>query len=162
VLWRVAACAYLAALAWVVLTPATVAGQATGVVNVLAHALAALGVPEHLGYPVLEFVANIVLFMPFGAAAVLAVPLRVPSAAVAASVIGSGALSSVVIECAQLLVPGRVSTISDVIANTLGTALGLALSWWLRAPRRRASVAPASALRDQPAAHRPDTRPPSA
>lgn len=161
-LWRVAALCYLAALAWLVLMPAKVAGQATGVVQVLARALAALGVPEHLGYPVLEFLANVALFVPFGAVAVLALPLRAPSTASTAMVIGAGALSSVAIECAQLWIPGRVSTISDVIANTLGTALGVAVTWWLRAPRRRGSAAPASAPPGQPGAHRPGTRPPSA
>ena len=161
-LWRAATVAYLAALAWLVLTPAQLAGQATGIVNVFAHALEALGVPAHIGYPVLEFLANVVLFMPFGAAAVLALPLRAPGAASTALVIGTGALASVAIECAQLFVPGRVSTISDVLANTLGTALGLAFTWWLRAPRHRGSAAPASASPDRPGARRPGTRPPSA
>lgn len=150
-LWRVLAVAYLGALGWVVLTPASVAGQATGFVDVLAHALSAVGVPFHIGYPVLEFTANIVLFVPFGALAVYAVPLRRPAAASTLMIIAAGCLASTAIELTQRFVPGRVSAVSDVIANTLGTAAGVAVAWWVCSLiRRRGSAGRASAPHGRP------------
>ena len=167
VTWRLLTLAYLGALAWLVLTPAAVAGQATGVVTLFARALHSLGIPFAVGYPVLEFTANIVLFLPFGAAAVFTVPLRAPAAASTLIVIGTGCLASTAIELTQLAVPGRVTTISDVIANTLGTAIGLALAWWVRGliRRRRARRGYAdlgSAQHAPPATRRRGSAPPSA
>lgn len=165
--WRTLALVYLAGLAWITLTPAAVAGQATGIVTVLARALADIGIPFAIGYPVLEFTANIVLFMPFGAAAVFALPLRARAAASTLFVIGAGCLTSTAIELTQLAVPGRVSTVSDVVANTLGTAFGVLLAWGLRALIRRvrmprASVALESAPPAPPADRQRDSAPPSA
>lgn len=88
-----------------------------------------------------DVLANIVLFLPFGAMlAVLHVGRRRAWL--------SGALFSAVIECTQLMIPGRDSSIGDVLANTVGTALGFALARWLLdqlAPRERKPV-PSSLL----------------
>ena len=164
VTWRLLTLAYLGALAWLVLTPAAVAGQATGVVTLFARALHSLGIPFAVGYPVLEFTANIALFVPFGALAVVALPVRTPSRASMFAVIGAGGLSSIAIELIQLIVPGRVSALSDVIANTLGTAVGFALMWWMLrlSRRRRRAGASASDLRAAPATPRSGSQPPSA
>jgi VanZ like protein len=71
-----------------------------------------------------DVMANIVLFLPFGAMlAVLQVQRRRAWL--------TGALFSSFIECAQLFVPGRDSSIGDVLANTAGTAAGFALAGWL-------------------------------
>jgi len=49
------------------------------------------------------------------------------------AITGTGAVMSVVIELVQLGIPSRVASVSDVIANTAGTALGcLAVLWWSR------------------------------
>lgn len=163
-LWRILATLYLLALAWIVLTPAAVAGQATGIVTVFARALQGIGVPFDIGYPLLEFTANIALFVPFGALAVVALPLRMPGRVSMVVVTATGSLTSIAIELIQLLVPGRVSALSDVIANTLGTAVGFALMWWmLRLSRRRRRVgASASDLHEDPATQRSGSQPPSA
>ena len=164
-LWRIIAAVYLIALAWIVLTPSEVAGQATGIVTVFTRALQTLGVPFGIGYPLLEFTANIVLFVPFGALALVALPLRAPSRVSALAIIATGCLASIAIELAQLLVPGRVSALSDVIANTLGTAAGYGLMWWmlrLSRRRRRGVDAFASGQRADPTDLRSGTRPPSA
>ena len=164
-LWRILAALYVIALAWIVLTPAEVAGQATGIVTVFARALQGIGVPFSVGYPLLEFTANIALFVPFGALAVVALPLRMPSRASMLAVIATGSLASIAIELTQLLVPGRVSALSDVIANTAGTAIGFALMWWmlrLSRRRRRAGDASVSGLPEAPATHRSGSQPPSA
>ena len=80
------------------------------------------------GY-VLESVANVLLFMPFGAAlAFRGLPLGRAA--------GYGLALSVAIEVSQLLViPGRTASVDDVLLNTLGAALGhMLLSRWRSAP----------------------------
>jgi glycopeptide antibiotics resistance protein len=73
----------------------------------------------------LETVANVMLFVPLGAALVL-------SGLSSRGSILCGLVLSISIELAQLLVvPGRTSSVDDVLLNTLGTAVGcLLFSGW--------------------------------
>ena len=121
---------YLVLLAFVVFLPAREAGRVTGIVGWLAEALATLGVPRDSAAVVLEFLANVVLFAPLGVLLVLAFPGVRWWAVVLA-----GFLLSVGIELVQLAIPSRVSSVSDVVANTAGTALGLLLAWSRRRGR---------------------------
>ncbi|KQT02238.1 hypothetical protein ASG23_02525 [Cellulomonas sp. Leaf395] len=76
-----------------------------------------------LTYSVTEFVANIALFVPFGVLVSLLQPRRPPWAVVAL-----GLATSLAIEVAQLLfLPLRVADVRDLVANTLGTAVGVAV-----------------------------------
>ena len=78
-----------------------------------------------------DFIANVILFVP------VAVALCFWGAS-GRRIIGGLFLLSLAIELAQLRIPGRESTLSDVISNTLGAVVGVALaSWW---PRRRRSA----------------------
>ncbi|PRB44962.1 teicoplanin resistance protein VanZ [Arthrobacter sp. MYb23] len=112
--------AYLVSLAFVVFLPAREASTVTGFVGVIAGWLSFFGFPEEAAAIGVEFVANIVLFVPFGVFVRLLKPtLNLwPVALVAA--VSSGA-----IEVLQLLIPGRVTAVSDVVANTLGALAGL-------------------------------------
>jgi VanZ family protein len=121
---------YLVLLAFVVFLPAREAGRVTGIVGWLAEALATFGVPRDPAAVVLEFLANVVLFAPLGVLLVLAFPGVRWWAVVLA-----GFLLSVGIELVQLAIPSRVSSVSDVVANTAGTALGLLLAWSRRRGR---------------------------
>jgi VanZ family protein len=121
---------YLVLLAFVVFLPAREAGRVTGFVGWLAEALATLGVPRDPAAVVLEFLANVVLFAPLGVLLVLAFPGVRWWAVVLA-----GFLLSVGIELVQLAIPSRVSSVSDVVANTAGTTLGLLLAWSRRRGR---------------------------
>jgi hypothetical protein len=82
-------------------------------------------------------VLNAALFLPLGTALSVAGwrPWRT---------IGLGALLSCGVETAQFVIPGRDPSLSDVLFNTLGTALGIALarsaSTWWRPPPRLAQV----------------------
>jgi VanZ family protein len=82
-----------------------------------------------------DVVLNIVLFLPLGVGLGL-IERSARRAVIAACVL------SMVIETAQLLlIPGRDATIGDVIANTLGAALGFAATrgrdfLWRPSPRR--------------------------
>ena len=95
--------------------------------------------PTFLTFDTVEWLSNVLMFVPIGvffAGAVL--PARrfwvVPVA-----VVVSGA-----VETAQLFIPGRVSSLTDLVANTLGAVLGVVLlvrcseRWaWLRSATAR-------------------------
>ena len=78
-------------------------------------------------------VLNAALFLPLGAA--LSVAGWRPGRTIAL-----GALLSLGVETLQFVIPGRDPSLSDVLFNTLGTALGIALArsasmWWRPGPR---------------------------
>ncbi|WP_169078189.1 VanZ family protein [Microcella alkalica] len=77
-----------------------------------------------------EFVANVALFVPWGALAVLALGARRWMLAAA----GAGALT-LAIEIAQIPL-ARISDPRDLVANALGALLGIALGAALEAARR--------------------------
>lgn len=99
--------------------PAEDAVKVTGIVAVLARLVAAWGIPLEAAYAVFEFAANIAMFVPLGV--FLALGWRRTPVWV---IVAMGCGASVVIELVQLAIPSRYSTLSDVIANTLGTAAG--------------------------------------
>lgn len=116
--------------------PGERAGKVTGIVAETAHLLESLSIPFETGYPILEFLANVALFVPLG----ILLPLAwrtLPWWAVVAI----GFATTVLIELVQLTMPSRYSTVSDVVANTLGTALGFALVQALAHLGRRPGVA---------------------
>jgi hypothetical protein len=116
----VVAAAYLAGALIVGLWPTPVdAGFRTQI----AQALGLLhrdGVPTGFGYAALEFSANILFFVPL---ICLLLPRRLSLLA-----IPIGSLLSGAIELSQLLLlPARFASWFDVIANTLGTVIGVAI-----------------------------------
>ena len=100
--------AYLVVLALIVFLPAREAGRLTGVVGWLALQVGKLGIPVDPAYVVLEFTANILLFLPFGLLATVAYPRLRP-----VLVIAIGFASSVVIELVQLAIPSRYATVAS-------------------------------------------------
>ena len=69
----------------------------------------------------LEATANVLLFMPFGAA------LRLRGLSIRMTAL-SGFVLSAAVECAQWrFVPGRTTSLDDVVLNTFGAVLGHAL-----------------------------------
>lgn len=113
---------YLFAVCVIVFAPQPDAERFTGIVAIVARALEGWGVPFEIGYPVLEFAANVALFVPFGILVPLIAPLWHPWL-----VIASGFALSCLIEFTQTALPSRFPTASDLLANTLGTALGVGL-----------------------------------
>jgi glycopeptide antibiotics resistance protein len=135
---RVILVPYLVALALIVFLPARDAGRVTGIIGWAADLVAMWGIPREPAAIVFEFVANIALFVPFGLLVSAAAPRWSPWA-----VIASGFVVSAAIELGQLGIPSRVPTISDVIANTAGTALGCALlTWWRMSRTKQVAQAP--------------------
>src|SRR3989442_6439256 len=70
---------------------------------------------------VADVIVNVILFVPFGAALSVAGTRLLRVCLVAA-------LFSGAIELTQLFVPGRDSSLSDVMSNTTGAAVGYALA----------------------------------
>jgi glycopeptide antibiotics resistance protein len=104
---------YLLVVGFIAFSPSDDSGS--GFLDWLADAL---GEP---GYVAVEFTANILMFVPFG------VLVRLASVRLQWwMILALGFLTTVTIELTQLALPSRYSTVSDVIANTLGTAVGLA------------------------------------
>ena len=80
-------------------------------------------------YTQLESFANVMLFVPFGLLIALLVPTRWWWVVVVALVLAAGG-----IELGQaLFLPGRVASLDDVLANSLGGVLGVAIAAMIRA-----------------------------
>lgn len=135
---RVLLAPYLLSVALIVWLPASMASRVTGVAYQLARfASENFGVSLSTSYAVFEFLSNIALFVPFGILASMAWPQINRWL-----IILIGYASSATIELVQSLLPSRFPTLSDVIANTLGTVVGclivlLASRWFLK---RRSSL----------------------
>jgi glycopeptide antibiotics resistance protein len=126
-LLRIVFAVYLVAVGFIVWSPAPDAGRFTGIVAVAARWLELLGLPFEPTYVVLEILANVALFVPFGILAMTAFRMRVWSTAAA------GLATSLLIEGVQLFLPTRYSTVSDLVANTAGALIGaLIVMVWRR------------------------------
>lgn len=100
-----------------------------GIASRVLRALHNLGVPEAFDYEMLEFTANIAMFVPLGFLLGLALARRAWWVALFLLPAFSGA-----IEYTQgIALDERVSTVLDVLANTAGGYIGLLLAMILRA-----------------------------
>lgn len=117
---RVALVGYLLFIGFTVWLPANVSAKVTGLVGVMARWVSDAGIaPYYQSAVVFEFLANVALFVPVGFLLPFAWSrLRLWQ------VVLIGALMSGLIESVQGLMPSRYPTISDVIANGLGTLAG--------------------------------------
>ena len=98
-----------------------------------------LDLTNQQGYDLIEFGANILLFVPFG---LLLRALRPGWSWL--TVVLIGALASATIEILQAVArPGRTADVRDVIANTLGAALGCLVYAVARQVSRRSASDPA-------------------
>lgn len=136
---RVGLIVYLLFVGFTVWLPASISAKVTGLVGVMARLVADLGIASFQSSAIVfEFLANVALFVPVG----LLLPIAWSQLRLW-HVVLIGALMSGMIESVQGLMPSRSPTISDIMANTLGTLIGGALvatvvAWW-RPPTRTAS-----------------------
>jgi hypothetical protein len=122
---------YVAFLAFAVFWPS--AGYASGSVDATSALLHRLAVPAWVTPAVVEFVANIVLFVPFGALGSVLLDRWGWRFWLAAGLVASGA-----IELSQLVfLAGRSATVVDVVSNTLGSIAGAVLAQRVRSRERR-------------------------
>jgi glycopeptide antibiotics resistance protein len=117
--------------------PTPVDRPISGLLNRVLNRLHGLGAPSWFDYPFVEFSANVLLFVPIGFLVAALLGRRRAWLAVV-----SGGLASLAIELAQwALLPARYPSAADVLANTMGAAIGagllaLVLTIRVRAPSR--------------------------
>jgi len=139
---RVALAAYSVVVALVLGWP-TPTVPVVGTLELVSRWLREAGAPDWVGGSLLEFVCNIALFVPFGALVALAVPRRPWWWAAL-----TGFAFSLVAELTQeFFLPHRSGTVSDVVANTAGTAIGAGAAWALLRWRSRSDRAAGGAGR---------------
>jgi VanZ family protein len=99
----------------------------------IVDALHAAGLPAAITFEVIEFTANIVMFVPFGLFLALALPRWMWAWAVVL-----GLAFTLLIEFLQsTFLPERWATTSDLLANTAGALIGGALTLLVRRRSRR-------------------------
>jgi len=117
----VPALAYLVAVLLVVFWPTPVDRPVSGDLDRVLEWLHGRGVPAWFDYGVVEWLANVAMFVPWGAFGAVVLARRrwwlVPATAL---------LASSAIEMAQhLVLDQRFASAADVAANTLGALLGV-------------------------------------
>lgn len=143
VVLTVASAAYLVVLAGLTLGPQP--DGANGILRTLAEALSQWPPTAWVTYLVLEFTANIALFVPVGVLWVLWATWSGSSAMTRRwwIAVPLGLALSALIEAIQATVlADRVPDVRDLISNTLGSLLGAVLSVvvvrWIQRRRKRA------------------------
>jgi VanZ family protein len=113
----------LATVALVVLDPGAPAAREQAALQRWSHLWQAAGAqPAFLTFGVIEWCANVVMFLPIGFLAAGVMPPRWRYLAVPLALTGS-----LLIELAQQFIPDRVASAPDVVANTLGAVIGALL-----------------------------------
>lgn len=133
------AAAYVLAVLLIVFWPTPVDRPAAGTLQETLSWLHRHGMPGFVNYNFVEFSANVAMFVPMG---------LIASAVFRKAWLGivAGALASTLIELGQaLLLPDRFASGLDVLANSMGSAVGAMLFVLLVAPRMaRTAVAEAA------------------
>ncbi|NEM90378.1 VanZ family protein [Galbitalea soli] len=123
--------AYLGLVAWMTLGPQRVHPHDSLVLAVL-HLLRGHAQTAWVTYSGIEFTSNILMFLPIGVFFVLLFGRGKWWLAVL-----MGVLLTIAIETAQLWIPGRVSDIRDIIANSSGSTIGVLVALVLTAGKAR-------------------------
>lgn len=114
---------YLGAVLVITLTPSPVDRPYAGLLERVLRALHARGVPQAIDYRVVESSANVLFFVPVGALLALLLPRPRQWLALVAAVL----LSATVELCQAMFLPLRTASLSDLLANSLGAAVGLGM-----------------------------------
>jgi glycopeptide antibiotics resistance protein len=87
------------------------------------------GVPTWFDYAEVEFLANIIMFIPFGFMVALLFPVKMAWLAVVVSFLFSTGIEYVQRE----FLDERIYDVRDIVANTLGGIIGFSIAAFLRA-----------------------------
>ena len=120
---------YLAFVGWVTLNPTPPNPVSNRLLRRLIDLFARHEATEWLTYDRIEFIANIGLFVPIGVLVLLLLGRRWWWMGVVV-----GLLLTLAIEGAQQLLPARFPDVRDLVANTLGAALGAVLALVVTTP----------------------------
>lgn len=129
---------YLLAVAWITLNPFPPDPHGNGLLKQLLAAFASTPALAWIDFDVVEFTANVVMFVPMGVLFTLLLGLRRWWLALLI-----GVASTCFIEGVQLFLPNRYSDVRDLVANTLGTLIGIAIVALVVVGARRRRVAAA-------------------
>lgn len=113
---------YLLAVAWITLNPFPPDPHRNGLLTSLLALFTETPLLSWVDYDVVEFTANILMFVPMGALLTLLLGRERWWLALAL-----GVMATLTIEFVQLFLPARFSDARDLLANTLGTLLGIAI-----------------------------------
>ncbi|RDV46914.1 VanZ family protein [Leifsonia sp. ku-ls] len=133
---------YLAAVAWITLNPAPGDPARNPLLRSLLRAVSAVPGLGWVDYSVAEFGANVMLFVPMGLLFTLLLGAWRWWVAVAI-----GVAATLCIEFVQLFLPARFSDARDLLANTLGTLIGVGVALLVTARRRPRRAAPGAPSR---------------
>ena len=122
---------WLLVAGWVQAQPAAASAPATTLRSLL-RAVSALPGLGWVDYAVAEFSANILLFVPMGLLFTLLLGAWRWWLAVTI-----GVAATLGIEFVQLFLPARFTDVRDLLANTLGTLIGVGVALLVAARRRR-------------------------
>ncbi|WP_223695170.1 VanZ family protein [Leifsonia poae] len=114
---------YLVLVGVVTLTPQRDSGSDSWTHRIV-DAITSTPLTSWMSYDGIEFTANVVMFVPMGLLFTLLLGRRRWWVALAI-----GVAATCLIEFSQLFIPGRVSDVRDLIANTLGTAVGIGVAF---------------------------------
>ncbi|UJP08878.1 VanZ family protein [Microbacterium sp. KUDC0406] len=129
---RWALAAYLVAVGLIVLLPVSYSEIIAAIWNGIRTDLGL----TFFGAGWVEFTANVLMFLPLGF--LLTLLFRHPwYGTLLALVLSAG------VEVAQIVIPDRVASLRDIVANTLGAAIGAFLAWllFLRRDHKRSRAA---------------------
>jgi glycopeptide antibiotics resistance protein len=123
-LWRRAFAAFIAMLALIGFWPSPVDEPVQGELSAVLNFLHSHGIPGWFDYAFVEASANVVLFVPVGIVATLAFPDKRwwRNAAVGLVVSGCMELGQ------QLFLHSRVASLLNLVTNTAGCVIGIALA----------------------------------
>lgn len=121
--------AYLGVVAFITLLPQPPQPAANSVFRMALAFFANYPESRWLTYQRLEFSANVLMFVPIGLFFLLLFGRKWWFVSVLA-----GVALTVTIEFVQRYIPGRVSDVSDIIANSTGTFVGVAVALIVTTP----------------------------
>ncbi|MEO5921454.1 MAG: VanZ family protein [Pseudolysinimonas sp.] len=125
---------YLGVVGWITLGPQPLDEGADSLVWRLLHFFSRFSATDWVTYSLLEFWANVAMFVPVGLFFVLLLGRRRWWLA-----IGLGILLTCAIEFVQMFLPDRVSDPRDIVANSVGALVGVVIALvvtWPAAVRR--------------------------
>jgi glycopeptide antibiotics resistance protein len=124
--------AYLGVVGWVTLGPQPLDTAGRGILRRILAVLGNHDLTDWITYERVEFVANVLMFVPIGLLFLLLFGRRQWWLAVLV-----GVALTLAIELAQLSLTDRVSDPRDVLANTMGAFLGVLLALFITGPAAR-------------------------
>lgn len=126
---------YLGIVGWITLGPQPLDERGVGILRSVLAVLRGSELTRWITYDLVEFTANIAMFVPVGLLFLLLLGRRRWWLALA-----GGVALTCAIEFTQLFLPGRFSDVRDILANSLGALLGVIVAMVIVAVLRRAGA----------------------